>query len=199
MKRMTAITIRPGAVTAAPRPIPPWVKASTTGAPAPARTSRKVPSSSEKSRRSSREGSAKSLAHSGPGSPPGAGRGPGGPDAASSGPGSRGGTRGVMRPYCPSRSMVPASRSRAWSVEPSSRSEEHTSELQSRQYLVCRLLLEKKEHVALLQRQRVGHDMDGRSEHRSDGLVIREGELLFFFKGAGTHEVLLSSPAPPFW
>src|SRR3712207_7666630 len=28
--------------------------------------------------------------------------------------------------------------------EPPSRSEEHTSELQSRQYLVCRLLLEKK-------------------------------------------------------
>src|SRR3712207_8172993 len=34
-------------------------------------------------------------------------------------------------------------------VEPSfegERSEEHTSELQSRQYLVCRLLLEKKTH-----------------------------------------------------
>src|SRR3712207_7227437 len=30
-------------------------------------------------------------------------------------------------------------------VVPSDRSEEHTSELQSRQYLVCRLLLEKKE------------------------------------------------------
>src|SRR5258707_11963657 len=29
----------------------------------------------------------------------------------------------------------------------SPRSEEHTSELQSRQYLVCRLLLEKKRHV----------------------------------------------------
>src|SRR3712207_8099633 len=29
-------------------------------------------------------------------------------------------------------------------VAPSIRSEEHTSELQSRQYLVCRLLLEKK-------------------------------------------------------
>src|SRR3712207_1078541 len=29
-------------------------------------------------------------------------------------------------------------------VEPRPRSEEHTSELQSRQYLVCRLLLEKK-------------------------------------------------------
>src|SRR3712207_8220642 len=28
-----------------------------------------------------------------------------------------------------------------------SRSEEHTSELQSRQYLVCRLLLEKKQHI----------------------------------------------------
>src|SRR5258707_13948787 len=28
--------------------------------------------------------------------------------------------------------------------QPSGRSEEHTSELQSRQYLVCRLLLEKK-------------------------------------------------------
>src|SRR3712207_5326475 len=30
------------------------------------------------------------------------------------------------------------------------RSEEHTSELQSRQYLVCRLLLEKKKHADLL-------------------------------------------------
>src|SRR5438445_8611891 len=29
------------------------------------------------------------------------------------------------------------------------RSEEHTSELQSRQYLVCRLLLEKKKHQEL--------------------------------------------------
>src|SRR3712207_7044188 len=29
------------------------------------------------------------------------------------------------------------------------RSEEHTSELQSRQYLVCRLLLEKKKHTTL--------------------------------------------------
>src|SRR3712207_7404080 len=36
------------------------------------------------------------------------------------------------------RSDEPADLSRGW------RSEEHTSELQSRQYLVCRLLLEKK-------------------------------------------------------
>src|SRR3712207_6978904 len=31
-----------------------------------------------------------------------------------------------------------------WRMPPWGRSEEHTSELQSRQYLVCRLLLEKK-------------------------------------------------------
>src|SRR5258707_9702697 len=37
----------------------------------------------------------------------------------------------------------PAACSR-WSAASRSRSEEHTSELQSRQYLVCRLLLEKK-------------------------------------------------------
>src|SRR5258707_5311210 len=35
---------------------------------------------------------------------------------------------------------------RSASPRPSSRSEEHTSELQSRQYLVCRLLLEKKKN-----------------------------------------------------
>src|SRR3712207_8620492 len=33
------------------------------------------------------------------------------------------------------------------------RSEEHTSELQSRQYLVCRLLLEKKKSVMMYQHQ----------------------------------------------
>src|SRR3712207_7139020 len=38
-------------------------------------------------------------------------------------------------------SVAPATR------KPSSRSEEHTSELQSRQYLVCRLLLEKKKNI----------------------------------------------------
>src|SRR3712207_8780923 len=37
-------------------------------------------------------------------------------------------------------SVIPLARSVA-------RSEEHTSELQSRQYLVCRLLLEKKKHT----------------------------------------------------
>src|SRR3712207_9512411 len=37
-------------------------------------------------------------------------------------------------------------RTRSVAVAPS-RSEEHTSELQSRQYLVCRLLLEKKKKI----------------------------------------------------
>src|SRR2546425_9021136 len=35
----------------------------------------------------------------------------------------------------------------AWSICLSSRSEEHTSELQSLAYLVCRLLLEKKKKI----------------------------------------------------
>src|SRR3712207_7174457 len=35
-------------------------------------------------------------------------------------------------------------------LEPRARSEEHTSELQSRQYLVCRLLLEKKKITHIL-------------------------------------------------
>src|SRR3712207_8608633 len=44
---------------------------------------------------------------------------------------------------CCERSWICSSPWRAGSGQPS-RSEEHTSELQSRQYLVCRLLLEKK-------------------------------------------------------
>src|SRR3712207_8621260 len=43
----------------------------------------------------------------------------------------------------PSRRVSPRARS-MWLVGSLVRSEEHTSELQSRQYLVCRLLLEKK-------------------------------------------------------
>src|SRR3712207_7384624 len=49
------------------------------------------------------------------------------------GPGNR-----SRRGHSPARSAVP------WSSAEPRRSEEHTSELQSRQYLVCRLLLEKK-------------------------------------------------------
>src|SRR3712207_8631335 len=39
----------------------------------------------------------------------------------------------------------------------SMRSEEHTSELQSRQYLVCRLLLEKKKKSVCQSGQRLSH------------------------------------------
>src|SRR5436309_9261202 len=52
----------------------------------------------------------------------------------------------------PSPSPPPASasaRSRLSSAGSSSRSEEHTSELQSRENLVCRLLLEKKKNYII--------------------------------------------------
>src|SRR3712207_9160959 len=57
--------------------------------------------------------------------------------------------RSTLFPYTTlfrSCERVPARRRRAAPGPPRarSRSEEHTSELQSRQYLVCRLLLEKK-------------------------------------------------------
>src|SRR3712207_8486389 len=58
-------------------------------------------------------------------------------------PGSRG--RPVRHP--PAGQLGPAGADRASAdpaCRPPTRSEEHTSELQSRQYLVCRLLLEKK-------------------------------------------------------
>src|SRR3712207_7058003 len=66
------------------------------------------------------------------------------------------GSRGSVRRH----SRRPAIARRRRSVRPlgvapvrASRSEEHTSELQSRQYLVCRLLLEKKKkkHTQLRQ------------------------------------------------
>src|SRR3712207_7070131 len=51
----------------------------------------------------------------------------------------------------PSRCRAASSSGRSDTVQAcgSSRSEEHTSELQSRQYLVCRLLLEKKKNKTL--------------------------------------------------
>src|SRR3712207_7454529 len=62
--------------------------------------------------------------------------------------------RGPSRPLVRHRENgPPATRPRTpprpWPIAPlgSFRSEEHTSELQSRQYLVCRLLLEKKKRL----------------------------------------------------
>src|SRR3712207_7291775 len=56
------------------------------------------------------------------------------------------GTAGIARAAAPAgdRSAVGGRLERWRHSERSGRSEEHTSELQSRQYLVCRLLLEKK-------------------------------------------------------
>src|SRR3712207_8263968 len=66
----------------------------------------------------------------------------------------------------PSR-RTPAGCAAASTWPPRSRSEEHTSELQSRQYLVCRLLLEKKKKIEQESRQRI-HDISmyrARSEY----------------------------------
>src|SRR3712207_7040159 len=46
--------------------------------------------------------------------------------------------------------LVGTCRGREDSVTRGERSEEHTSELQSRQYLVCRLLLEKKKKTMII-------------------------------------------------
>src|SRR5206468_7547956 len=54
------------------------------------------------------------------------------------------GDEGVTGESGRSRRRQNAQRGSATAVTPSSRSEEHTSELQSRSDLVCRLLLEKK-------------------------------------------------------
>src|SRR3712207_8440238 len=50
----------------------------------------------------------------------------------------------------PETGAVEATQVRAGQDDYPMRSEEHTSELQSRQYLVCRLLLEKKNKLLLL-------------------------------------------------
>src|SRR3712207_8750149 len=55
------------------------------------------------------------------------------------------GNPGRFHPESPSRGLpAPACHDPSVAAESWTRSEEHTSELQSRQYLVCRLLLEKK-------------------------------------------------------
>src|SRR2546421_5644480 len=51
-----------------------------------------------------------------------------------------------------------------WHVHP--RSEEHTSELQSRSDLVCRLLLEKKKKIAHSMRNQQNDYVNNRHQHR---------------------------------
>src|SRR3712207_8142903 len=57
------------------------------------------------------------------------------------------GRRRVLRPARSQPTVAVAVHRRVAPERTDARSEEHTSELQSRQYLVCRLLLEKKKHL----------------------------------------------------
>src|SRR3712207_9456118 len=52
-----------------------------------------------------------------------------------------------VRPTSPDLALCAVTRISSYARSVRSRSEEHTSELQSRQYLVCRLLLEKKKKI----------------------------------------------------
>src|SRR5690606_41360940 len=75
------------------------------------------------------------------------------PSATGSREGSRGGPcpggRGCCRPRGRRRCARPTRESRPGCRPPRCRSEEHTSELQSRENLVCRLLLEKKKKISI--------------------------------------------------
>src|SRR3712207_7853046 len=57
--------------------------------------------------------------------------------------------------WLPKREFIEGRLRRVSALSMMSRSEEHTSELQSRQYLVCRLLLEKKKKVTTISQQPV--------------------------------------------
>src|SRR2546429_7356138 len=52
----------------------------------------------------------------------------------------------LFRSSCRRRISAPTPPPTSWAWRSAARSEEHTSELQSRLHLVCRLLLEKKKH-----------------------------------------------------
>src|ERR1039458_6214285 len=89
-----------------------------------------------------------------------------------------------------------------WSagMMPSSRSEEHTSELQSLRHLVCRLLLEKKNRGGLqfpevgvercaagacrIRPRRAGRPSDGTLDPLRGGIQFPEVGLYFFTAGA---------------
>src|SRR3712207_7007931 len=73
------------------------------------------------------------------------GRPPVAPPRPAAGAGGRRAGRAELLPRVPA-----ALRRRGHAAVPGPRSEEHTSELQSRQYLVCRLLLEKKKNTMSL-------------------------------------------------
>src|ERR1035441_4198591 len=96
----------------------------------------------------------------------------------------------------------------------SSRSEEHTSELQSLRHLVCRLLLEKKKttrknttcpHAATARLERRARD--AHCTLRRGGCAVRplyqrsclaaQSSFFFFFKRRGPPPISPFSPPPP--
>src|SRR3989339_210986 len=96
--------------------------------------------------------------------------------------------------------------SSAWRTDVCSRSEEHTSELQSLTNLVCRLLLVKKKNF---HRQPLDHFPCVRAHHSSRASYPLQTTLLcsryfqlslqifFFFKSAGHQQVSPFSPNRP--
>src|SRR3712207_7769720 len=78
--------------------------------------------------------------------------------------GDRGGRPGVRRDRDRRRRTGLLRRGRHQGVS-ELRSEEHTSELQSRQYLVCRLLLEKKKVTSIYVRLADDHSVDVELSH----------------------------------
>src|SRR3712207_7781507 len=62
--------------------------------------------------------------------------------------------------------VAPGGSGRMPRSRPCKRSEEHTSELQSRQYIVCRLLLDKTKAQTMLVRSKHSHDS------RADSVVL---------------------------
>src|SRR5215203_5932363 len=76
-----------------------------------------------------------------------------------------------------------------WPSRCSCRSEEHTSELQSRQYFVCRLLLEKKKQIIgeRLQSRRIFTIEQYRRAVGKESLV--HSFLDFFFNDTATTEI----------
>src|SRR2546429_7362319 len=70
------------------------------------------------------------------------------PEAPTDGPGDRAPERSEpVRPLVKYTAAVRTNPKACSQAIPTTRSEEHTSELQSRLHLVCRLLLEKKKHT----------------------------------------------------
>src|ERR1017187_9033859 len=95
------------------------------------------------------------------------------------------------------------------------RSEEHTSELQSPMYLVCRLLLEKKKKASEKRKRDLTGSLskngDGHGQQaRKKGERVRPGSLsknayvnckqmfVFFFKREGPPPIPPFFPPPPF-